>query len=153
MSFRATGNRIYCAFYILLIITACSQDSRFTADPNDSVQVAQGKSVYDAHCASCHGVNLEGQENWRKRKPDGRLPAPPHDDTGHTWHHPDKMLVGIITNGLVPPYAPEGYETDMQAWHDTLTEAEIWAVLAFIKSQWSEESQRVQKGIDLKSRE
>jgi mono/diheme cytochrome c family protein len=54
--------------------------------------VARGKVVYKEHCASCHGANLEGQPNWRHRLPNGRMPAPPHDPTGHTWHHSDKQL-------------------------------------------------------------
>ena len=51
-----------------------------------------GSENYQEHCASCHGVNLEGQPNWREYKADGSLPAPPHDETGHTWHHDTKML-------------------------------------------------------------
>ena len=59
-------------------------------DPGDAQQVASGEVVYRAHCASCHGANLEGQPDWRNRLPSGRLPAPPHDASGHTWHHPDE---------------------------------------------------------------
>ncbi len=106
------------------------------ADPTDAAQVALGSSVYRDHCASCHGANLEGQPDWRIRKPDGRLPAPPHDDSGHTWHHPDEHLFRITKHGLNPPLAPEGYESDMPAFDETLTNAEIWAVLAYIKSRW-----------------
>ena len=51
-----------------------------------------GYSNYQEYCASCHGVNLEGQANWRSRNEDGTLPAPPHDETGHTWHHETEML-------------------------------------------------------------
>lgn len=99
--------------------------------------VALGKGVYDRHCAACHGANLEGQPNWQRRRPDGRMPAPPHDDTGHTWHHPDDVLFGIVKYGLVPPYAPPGYQSDMPAFKDILSDEEIRAVLAFIESRWS----------------
>src|SRR5688572_13754832 len=51
-----------------------------------------GRQIYDPHCASCHGQKLEGQPNWRIRLPTGRLPAPPHDAGGHTWHHTDDEL-------------------------------------------------------------
>jgi mono/diheme cytochrome c family protein len=27
-------------------------------------QANLGKILYGQHCASCHGVNLEGQQNW-----------------------------------------------------------------------------------------
>src|SRR5436305_1662044 len=79
-------------------------------NPNDPALTARGKVVYAEQCASCHGSNLEGKPNWRKRLPNGRLPAPPHDATGHTWHHSDKQLFDMVKNdttGIMP-----GYETD-----------------------------------------
>ena len=107
------------------------------ANSDDLVQVSLGTSVYTENCTSCHGANLGGQANWRIRKPDGRLPAPPHDETGHTWHHPDKQLFKITKSGvaaLVP-----GYESDMPAFESVLSDEEIWAVLSYIKSTWSPE--------------
>lgn len=111
------------------------------ADPTDTAQVARGKGVYAELCASCHGARLEGQPNWQSRKPDGRLPAPPHDASGHTWHHPDADLFKITKEGIAA-FAPPGYSTDMPAFGGTLGDAEIWAVLAFIKSSWPEEIRR-----------
>ena len=108
------------------------------ADPGDKARVALGAKVYARHCAACHGARLEGQANWRTRLPNGRLPAPPHDESGHTWHHPDHVLFGITRNGLVPgQFAPPGYESDMPAFAGTLSDGEIWAVLAYIKSHWT----------------
>ncbi len=109
------------------------------ADPDDRAQVTLGEAAYQQHCASCHGAKLEGQPDWRIRKPDGRLPAPPHDATGHTWHHPDDQLFQITKLGLRPPLAPEGYQSDMAAYRGVLTDEQIWAVLAFIKSKWPAE--------------
>lgn len=72
-----------------------------------AAKVARGKEVYAVSCAACHGANREGQANWRSRKQDGRMPAPPHDDSGHTWHHPDEILFGITRESLVPgKYGP-----------------------------------------------
>ena len=124
----------------VLGIAACSQplpgeDPR--ANPRDTAKVALGAKVYAEHCAACHGAKLEGQPDWRARLPNGRMPAPPHNDTGHTWHHPDNVLFGITKNGLVPPYAPRGYESDMPAFGGRLNDDEIWAVLAYIKSRWT----------------
>jgi len=103
------------------------------------VDLAQGEKLYARECASCHGANLEGQPDWRKRLPNGRFPAPPHDASGHTWHHPDEVLFGITKHGLVPPYAPAGYESDMPAFGGKLSDPEIRAVLAYIESRWSPE--------------
>lgn len=118
--------------------------------PSNAQQVAQGKALYDAHCAGCHGAKLEGQAAWRQRLPNGRLPAPPHDQTGHTWHHPDAVLIEIVKNGLVPgKTAPEGYESDMPAYGNVLSDDEIAAILAYIKSTWPAEILQMQKTVSL----
>ena len=123
----------------MLLLAACGkagspgEDPR--ADPRDGQKVALGEKVYAANCASCHGAQLEGQPNWKRRLPNGRMPAPPHDESGHTWHHPDEVLFGITQHG-VARYAPPGYQSDMPAFAGKLTDDEIWAVLAFIKSRW-----------------
>lgn len=108
---------------------------QYRADPNNTAQVARGHVVYQQYCAACHGQNLEGQTNWRSRKPDGRLPAPPHDETGHTWHHSDEHLVGVTKYGL-GKFVPGEYESDMPAFEGTLPDEDIWSVIAFIKSTW-----------------
>ena len=121
------------------------------ADAGDSALVARGLAVYAEQCASCHGARLEGQPNWRERKPDGKLPAPPHDDSGHSWHHADAQLFAITKFGL-EPYAPKGYRSDMPAYKDVLPDADIWAVLAYIKSRWSAENRARQASIDRRAR-
>ena len=115
------------------------------ADPDDAEQVALGEQVYREHCAACHGAALEGQPDWRQRGPNGRLPAPPHDETGHTWHHPDDVLFRITKQG-VAAMVPD-YESDMPAYADVLSDAEIWAVLAYIKSRWPQPIQERQAAI------
>jgi len=73
-----------------------SSQTRDAADHKNPKFVAMGKALYAKHCAVCHGKNLEGQTpNWRQALPDGTFPAPPHDATGHTWHHPDAMLFKV----------------------------------------------------------
>jgi mono/diheme cytochrome c family protein len=120
-------------------------------DPSDQSLVMRGKEIYASHCASCHGAKLEGQPDWRQRLPNGRLPAPPHDESGHTWHHPDAVLVDIVTNGLVPGRtAPEGYESDMPAYGAILSNDDIVAVLAYIKSTWPKRALEAQKSVTLK---
>jgi mono/diheme cytochrome c family protein len=106
-------------------------------DPDDSALVARGKAVYDQHCASCHGAKLEGQPNWRHRLANGRAPAPPHDPTGHTWHHSDKQLFDMTKIG--PAGLLPGYESDMPGFKDILSDADIWAVLSYIESTWPSE--------------
>ena len=120
------------------LLVACGEsDPPSRMDPRDTAKVALGAKIYAQNCAVCHGAKLEGQPNWRERLPNGRLPAPPHDESGHTWHHPDDVLFGITKHGL-GPYAPQGYQSDMPAFGDKLTDDEIWAVLAFIASHWKD---------------
>jgi mono/diheme cytochrome c family protein len=100
----------------------------------ESSQVSRGRELYAGHCASCHGAQLQGQPDWQTPKPSGRLPAPPHDRTGHTWHHSDTELIRITKDGMsaiVP-----GHVSDMPAFSRVLSDEDILVVLAFIKSTW-----------------
>ncbi|MEM8531160.1 MAG: cytochrome c [Chloroflexota bacterium] len=113
------------------------------ANPNDAQLVALGADVYQAQCASCHGANLEGQANWQEQLPSGGRPAPPHDETGHTWHHPDEYLFSVTKYGG-QALSPADYQNNMPSFSETLSDQEIWAVLAYIKSTWPADVQRMQ---------
>lgn len=117
------------------------------ADPSDASLVAQGQQVYQARCASCHGVKLEGQPNWQQELPGGGRPAPPHDASGHTWHHPDALLFDITKRGSQASM-PDAGVTMMPGFGGVLSDAEIWAVIAYIKSQWPSEIQAAQAQVN-----
>lgn len=103
--------------------------------PDDLQMIEDGEKLYAEHCASCHGPNLAGENNWRERKSNGRLPAPPHDETGHTWHHDSRALFNMTKHG--PQFvAGDDYQSDMPAFRDILTDREIVQILSFIKSTW-----------------
>jgi mono/diheme cytochrome c family protein len=104
----------------------------------DADLVALGAGVYADECAACHGAALEGQPDWRVPLANGRMPAPPHDETGHTWHHADDLLIAITTQGTEALIGGD-YESDMIGFADRLSEREIIAVLSYIKSTWPEE--------------
>lgn len=107
--------------------------------PDDPAVLALGERVYRAHCATCHGAGLEGQPDWRERDAHGLLPAPPHDASGHTWHHPDEQLFAIVKLGLPQVIGQPDYRTTMPAYGGVLSDAEIVAVLSWIKSRWPAE--------------
>lgn len=133
----------------ILYSTMRQSDPAFI-DPANQTLVMQGKAIYTNNCAACHGESLQGQPNWRERMPNGKLPAPPHDKTGHTWHHPDAMLVDMVRNGLVPgKTAPAGYVSDMPAYGGILSDDEIIAVLTYIKSTWPPKVLEAQKEVTL----
>lgn len=116
------------------------------ANPDNVAQVERGRQIYAANCAVCHGAKLEGEANWMERKANGRLPAPPHDASGHTWHHADQQLFDIVKNG-VTPYAGPGYQSDMPAFKGILSDADVLAVLAYIKHSWPQEIRERQSQI------
>ena len=120
-------------------------------DPSNIELVALGERIYRKACAVCHGANLEGQPNWRSRKADGTLPAPPHDKTGHTWHHPDQELFSYTKFGGAA-LAPPGFKSAMPGFKDTLRDHDIWAVLSFITSRWPELERQHQIRINKRSK-
>ena len=106
---------------------------------DDLAVVQAGEKVYQAQCASCHGRYLEGQENWRSRDANGYLPAPPHDASGHTWHHADDLLFEITKYGPGRVIKDPNYKSLMPAFETVLSDEEIVAVLSFIKNTWPAE--------------
>lgn len=106
-----------------------------------------GQSLYQEQCATCHGRNLEGQDNWRSPNSDGLLPAPPHDETGHTWHHDNQLIFDYTKLGAAGALAAIGvddFTSGMPAFGGTLSDDEIWNILAYIRSTWPEREQEIQ---------
>ncbi|ANP36014.1 Cytochrome c, mono- and diheme variant [Phaeobacter gallaeciensis] len=113
----------------------------------EGLDIAEGEALYAEACAACHGAQLEGQPDWRTRGPDGRLPAPPHDETGHTWHHSDSLLFNYTKLGGKALMAQQGMEFDsgMSGFGDSLTDQQIRNVLGYIRSTWPEHVKEAQK--------
>jgi len=104
-----------------------------------AARVQQGSALYAQHCAACHGANLEGAANWKQPDAAGAYPPPPHDSTGHTWHHADDLLLSIVQNGGDP-----AYNSKMPAFKDKLSPAEIRSIIEFLKNHWGPEEREFQ---------
>ena len=137
---------------VYLLTGSETVDTKLLADHTDTDLVVLGRDVYASQCAACHSANLEGQPRWRTRKPNGRLPAPPHDASGHTWHHDDLSLFRLTKFGL-SAVVGQPVETDMPAFEGVLSDREIWAVLAYIKSRWPENIRQRQADINARTRQ
>ncbi|HEX2136748.1 MAG TPA: cytochrome c [Microvirga sp.] len=109
----------------------------------ENARAELGRRLYADRCASCHGTNLQGEPDWQTPKPNGRMPAPPHDASGHTWHHSDHELFQITKFGMAA--VVPGDASDMPAFGGALSDREIHAVLAFIKSTWPEREREYQE--------
>ena len=106
-------------------VPLAATDPRFPIEPANGEALSTGKQRYERFCASCHGINGEGEQ------PDPLAPgaAPPHNADGHTWHHPDQqnfltVLQGRSVAGVMPGY------------YEQLTPDEIISILAYIKTWW-----------------
>ena len=139
---------------LVVSLVALAGCDRFASRPDGLLQaddpqvLATGKAVYEKHCASCHGARLEGQPDWRVRDAAGLLPAPPHDASGHTWHHPDEVLFRITKHGMGQAAHLKDYRSAMPAFEGVLTDAEIVAVLSWIKAQWPADIRRQQEEVN-----
>ncbi len=109
----------------------------------DEATLVDGQELYEAHCASCHGINGEGQFPDAPLQADstGRIGAPPHNADGHTWHHHDDLLYEIIRFG--GQGNPEMFYT-MPAFGNQLSDDNIEAILAYIKTMWTDEQRLTQ---------
>jgi mono/diheme cytochrome c family protein len=111
------------------ILSACSLP-RFGTGMSETA--VAGKALYEQSCASCHGVDGEGQPEWKSPGENGAYPAPPHTAEGHTWHHADPLLLEIMANGGTMP------NSGMPGFSEQLTDDEMVAILAYIKTLWGE---------------
>lgn len=110
----------------------------------DGRDIARGAEVYTEHCAACHGAALQGQPDWQVPLADGSLPAPPHDDTGHTWHHSNVQNFDYVKHGgaaIVKRLGIKNFNSAMPGFGEALSDEDIWNVLAYIRSEWPEEIQ------------
>ncbi len=135
------GKSALVALLMLGPVTAMADDAF------DGRDLERGIKLYAENCASCHGADLEGQPDWRTPGPDGVLPAPPHDGSGHTWHHDTPLLLEYTRYGgqaALNARGVTGFKSGMPAFGDILSDAEIMDILAYIRSTWPEHAQRVQ---------
>ena len=113
----------------------------------DRAAVKLGQTIYRDNCASCHGIDLAGQIGWQTEILDGRRLAPPHDETGHTWHHPDELLFNMTKYGFEEMLGQE-YPNNMPVYEDVLSDNELLAVLGYIKSTWPERIKAIHNEIN-----
>jgi len=130
---------------LILLASAFVPATHASAAGDDAKRIALGRTLYVEQCASCHGANLEGQPNWKTRNANGRLPAPPHDASGHTWHHSAGQLFEITKRGT-GAIVGGGYQSDMRGFADVLTDDEIRAVLGYIESTWPDRIRKRRQG-------
>jgi cytochrome c553 len=83
-------------------------------------QVVGGFCTYETHCVACHGGPAIAREQWVN----GMEPAPPYLlDVTQVWT--PRQLFWIAKNGIKM--------TGMPSWKDTMSDRQIWDVVAFLE--------------------
>ena len=134
---------------LALVVFAIRSSTRSTtasldyADVTNGEFVAQGKRSYAIRCASCHGSDLKGEHGWPQRRINGVMPASPLDQSGQSWQQEDHWLFKTIKYGGQAT-APAGSPNYMPGFGGGMTDSEIWAVIAYIRSTWPKHIQDAQ---------
>ena len=152
MFLSALGVVLFGAVIYYLLSPANEPEAHVALKHKDAPVVDLERLVYAETSASCHGIALEGQANWQQRDAEGYLPAPPHDETGHTGHHLDSHLF-LMTKYGIEKMIGKSYPNNMPAYEHKLTDEEILAVLSYIKSTWSGRIQRQHDQINARAKE
>ena len=133
-------------FMLMFIATAARADHELKGR-----DIVLGREIYVQNCAACHGTNLEGQPSWRSSNEVGMSPAPPHDVTGHTWHHDNALLFEYTKIGGKAALAARGiigFNSGMPAFQDLITDNNIWHILAYIRSTWPVQARQFQASLN-----
>ena len=136
-----------CLVSIVTAPTIAYSEQNISLPYKDRAAVNLGQTIYRDNCASCHGIDLAGQIGWQTEIIDGRRLAPPHDETGHTWHHPDELLYNMTKYGFEEMLGKK-YPNNMPVYEDILSDGELLAVLGYIKSTWPEKIKAIHNEIN-----
>ena len=146
----------YCWLVLALIAAACAPAPLTPPEPVISTEtplratriasdayIRLGQQEYNLRCAHCHGDHGEGQlaatiPNTRSL---GMNLVPAHDSTGHTWQHPDQLLVRVIKEGISNPLD----QFIMEPYTSVMTDQEVHATLDYIKLWWTDEQRAYQQ--------
>jgi len=93
-----------------------------------------GEAVYTKNCASCHNATGQGMTGT----------FPPLAKNSLVTGDPSKVI-HILLNGLSGPIKVEGnsYNNAMPPWKGTLSNAEIAAVITYIRTSWGNKASAV----------
>jgi len=118
------------AAVLVLVLVAMHASGRSIANA-----ASDGKSIFNTNCATCHQQNGMGSP--------GVFP-PLAGNTDVTAKDPAKIIATVL-HGLNTPITVNGkqYSGGMPAWKGTLSNADIAAVLTYVRSSWGNEAPAV----------
>jgi mono/diheme cytochrome c family protein len=136
---RIRGRRAAAVAFAALTLVGCTAGAREDAR---EARLARGEELYQANCMRCHGGATGGSIS--------DIP-PRHNAEGHTWHHPDCQLVDIVAAGMPRrPGLPDDAPT-MPAFGDRLSDDDVRAILAYLKTWWKPDQRQSQEEVTARS--
>ena len=117
-----------------LVFSACGGGHTRPETAATKAYIKGGATLYEANCVKCHGGRTGGK---LKDMP------PRHNANGHTWHHADQQLKDMTLNGIT--FSLE--EQRMPAFKGKLSEEDVRAILAYIKTWWTEDQRDEQRKV------
>ena len=111
----------------LLLVTAYPTSFYHSPTGFASASIVAGRSVYEQHCVTCHGIDGTGNGPAART-----LPVPPADlAAAHLWMHSDGELFWWLAHGM---RTPEGLPA-MPGFASVLNDDQRWAVIDFIRAR------------------
>ena len=124
-----------------VLLSACTDSTSSDDGEPGKAALESGRVLYTTSCQSCHG-DQQGV---------GRLElASSHGPEGHTWHHADGQLLQMVLDGTDVLQASVGLPPsvlEMPPFKDKLTQAEVLAILSYLKTWWTEQQRDSQAAI------
>ena len=113
------------AFAVILLATSIALH---TGTRTVAAAAPDGKALFNTNCSTCHQENGQGQPNV----------FPPLVGNTEVTAKDPTPIIAIVLHGLATPKAIMGkqYAGGMPPWKGTLSNAEIAAVLTYVRSAW-----------------
>jgi len=123
------------------LLVACEEKSAPPPTPTtaanlrfDTATLAEGASLYQTHCAQCHGPQAQGHPDWQTPSDGTFAAAPPLNGTGTDKSRTRAELRATIAQGR-----KHGNEPIMPGFASRLQPGEIEALMNYLQSLWPPE--------------
>lgn len=128
--------------FLVMLLLACACEKKESSPPSmketpsvpTSEQLAsmqrlmRGSSLFQEHCAQCHGPEAQGHPDWQNPQV---VAAPPLNGGGNVWKRNKRDLIAVIKNG-----ASRKGEPVMPSWKGRLSDQDIEDVIAWLQALW-----------------
>ena len=125
---------------VALMVSACNKEKPEAPIAKDAASTRQsdrlfspeslirGASLFQGHCARCHGPEAQGHPDWQNPQV---VAAPPLNGTGNDWKRRKQDMIVVIKNG-----AKRGGIPVMPGWDGRLSENDIDAIINWYQALW-----------------